>query len=447
MKKAASIVESFGSIASKGLAVLAAYFSTQAFAGMVKGAMDASDAIHGMAREMGISNEKLGEYHHVAKAAGIDTATMEGAVEKLSTNLADIATQGVGPAADALRHYGLSARQLASAGPDAALKASVDLLARIPNAAERAAVATELFGKSGRAMIRISLDGAGAIDRLGQEAKELGLAISDVDSEKIKEANDAMGTISDTLGGVVNRITIGLVPYIKYAADLLVDFTKEGMRGGTLVSQGFDFIKEAIVLVVDALDTLKNAAYIVRGAFSQLTSTAVGGFGEMAKFWNNLPGMSLKVPKGAVQYLDAWKDTLDEMGKAEVGEGFDKIMEGAAAKAARTFIDDIEINAQKRAVLAAGKEAESRKGGPFERTKLVATKFASGAATQGSAAAYSAIVQARGAQQTSMQTRIAQDTKTTAEATTRVAAGVGRLVDIATRMTPGDPAVQPGLAH
>ena len=130
------------SLAQGFLAIETLKMGGGAFAGFVKGSMDAINSTRVMAERLGTSTEALSELQYAAKLSDVDNETLSSSLEKLNVKLAETATGAGGPAAEALHKLGLNAKTLVGEGPVEAFKDIAAAMETIPNPAQRAAASS-----------------------------------------------------------------------------------------------------------------------------------------------------------------------------------------------------------------------------------------------------------------------------------------------------------------
>ncbi len=168
---------------------------------------DAGSELADASARTGVSVEALSELSHAAQQTGTDLGTVEGAVRKLQKNLVE-AANGSQEAQAAFAALGLSAQQLLRLSPDQQFEAIARSIAAIPNPTAKAAIALQLLGKSGTAIIPL-IDN---MDALTQEARDLGLVMSKEDAEAADRLGDAFDNVRATLGRVVQVVGAALAP-------------------------------------------------------------------------------------------------------------------------------------------------------------------------------------------------------------------------------------------
>jgi len=187
--KIGSSMQSFGTkMTALGGAVVAPMFaSAMAFANV-------GSALNDMSKRTGVATEALSVLQFAAEQTGTDMGSVEGAVKKMQKAIF-AASDGSKEAADALAMVGLSASDLAGLSADEQMGKIADGLMAIQDPGVRAAVAMQIFGKSGTAILPMLEGGAAGMAAFADEAKRLGLVM---DSETAAKA-DALGDAVDSL--------------------------------------------------------------------------------------------------------------------------------------------------------------------------------------------------------------------------------------------------------
>lgn len=396
LKQAEKETETFGrSLVRMGAIAAGAFAAFEAAKGLgswALGTIEGVAATKDMAERIGLSVEALGRLSYAAKLAGMDQEELVKSLEQMQKRLGEVAIEGSGPAADALKRYGLSARELASAGPEQALTTIIKMMEGITNAAERAKVATDLFGKSGIGMISLAAAGSASLKELGAEALAVGAAVDNITGEKIGELDDSIDRMKMSFSGLGNTIMGSVAPAITWTVNLLT----EGIK-------------------------LARVAFLnLGGAAVQVFAAIVDAASVFNSDWKNIAeGMHETSQKMFADASKTWQS---------LGSSF-----GAGT-----------MDAEKRAKIAAAKAAAFR--APGELSAMDAKKTAgkedkpfAGALELGSKEAYSAIVQARLGTTQSDQRQIAANTQRAAGAGERSVALLEQIANAAGKAKPLTP--------
>jgi TP901 family phage tail tape measure protein len=98
--------------------------------------------------------------------------------------------------------------------PDKQFELIADRLSRIPNTAQRAALAMEIFGKSGAMLTPLLSGGAKGIQDLRDEAAALGVTLSTDDAQAGAKLGDILDMVTTSIGGLRNAIGAALTPML-----------------------------------------------------------------------------------------------------------------------------------------------------------------------------------------------------------------------------------------
>ncbi len=201
---------------SKGMDI--AQQALDAVAASVRKGLAEIDQISKVAARLDISAESLIGFQHAADLSGVGAEEFNKDLEMLAKNLGNAAVKG-GPVADALASIGLDARKLAEQGLDRSFLEIADAIAAVENPTQRAALAQQLFGRSGKDLLNTLALGSQGISELAKRADLLGLTISDLDAQRVEAANDAVDELSKAWDGFGRQLAVELAPHIKDVAE------------------------------------------------------------------------------------------------------------------------------------------------------------------------------------------------------------------------------------
>jgi hypothetical protein len=236
--------------ATKAGIALAAMTAAAAAAGvaMIRSGLDTIGAQADMAASLKTSVESLQVLTLAGELAGVSLGEIEQATKKLTTRLSEAAS-GSGSAVGALKRLHLSARDLQALPLDERIATIQDALARLVPEAERAAVASDLFGdKAALAFLRID---PATLREAAKDVRDFGVAVSATDAVQIERTGDAIAKLSLIWLGLTNRLTAAVAPALETIANALGD-----------AARGSGVLGEAITAVFDNLGRLTTYAAI-----------------------------------------------------------------------------------------------------------------------------------------------------------------------------------------
>ena len=232
---------------------------------------DTGDQIAKMSARTGIAVESLSELAFAVSQSGSDLETFEAAVRRMQKVLVD-AAGGSKEAADTLGRLGLTVADLKALGPEEQFKLLAERLSRVENPALRAALAMDLFGKSGTRLLPLMAGGARGIEELQQKARALGLTISTEDARAAEELTDALDVTWRVIKRGVFAVGAALVPALKDLAGWVVSTTRD-------VSAWIDRNRGLVVSVakIAAVVLGVGAVLVALGAAVSLAGFAISG--------------------------------------------------------------------------------------------------------------------------------------------------------------------------
>lgn len=225
-----------GSFARKAGIALAAVTAAAAAAGvaMVRSGLDVIGAQADMAASLRTTVESLQVLTWAGELAGVSMGEIEQATKKLTTRLSEAAA-GSGSAVGALQRLNLTAAELQALPLDQRIVAIQEALNQFVPEAERAAVASDLFGdRAALAFLRID---SATLREAAQDVQDFGVAVSAADAAQIERTGDAIAKLSLIWLGLTNRLTAAVAPALETVANALADMARgTGPIGGAITA-------------------------------------------------------------------------------------------------------------------------------------------------------------------------------------------------------------------
>ena len=210
-----------GGIQTAGLAILAAgtaIVGSLAAAGLAFAKVGSE--LNDLSQRTGVSVEALSELQFVFGQAGVEAADLETAIKKMQKAVVEAANGSKG-ANELIARLGLSVADLAAMTPEEMLSAFADGLATVSNPSERAALAMELFGKSGTKLLPVLAQGAEGLARMREYARDLGLTVSTDAAQAADALDDAIGELTATVRILVFEVGAALAPIFLEVVNVL----------------------------------------------------------------------------------------------------------------------------------------------------------------------------------------------------------------------------------
>ncbi len=179
------------------------------------------DEFFKLSQKTGVSVDALTALDYAAKLSDVSTEGLTKALQKLSIAMFDSQFEGA-EGSKALKALGVAAADTTGQmrPTEAVLLDLAEKFARMPDGADKAALAVKLFGKEGLAIIPFLNQGREGITALMEEAQRLGLVMSEDVARASEAFNDNLTRLSAIFEGVQRQIGAAVIP-------ILADFTEQ----------------------------------------------------------------------------------------------------------------------------------------------------------------------------------------------------------------------------
>ena len=222
-----------GLIAGAGIAALGVGITA-----LVMPVARVGDEFFKLSQKTGVSVEALTALDYVAKLSDVSTEGLTKALQKLSVAMFDTQINGVEGSA-ALKALGVSATDVNGQirPTEQVLLDLADKFSAMPDGADKAALAVKLFGKEGLSIIPLLNQGREGITSLMEEARRLGLVLSE-DAARASEAfNDNLTRLSSVTEGVRRQIGAAVIPILAdLTAEMFLAKTATGSLSNELIA-------------------------------------------------------------------------------------------------------------------------------------------------------------------------------------------------------------------
>ena len=158
-------------------------------AGAAKSFADVGSRLQDMSQRTGVSVEALSALSYAAEQTGADMESMEKGIRKMQRTIYD-AQRGLTTATDAFGRLGVSVEDLRGLSPDKQFRLLADRLDKVADPSLKAALAMEIFGRSGTALLPMFRGGAAALDDFQAKAQRLGIIMSTEDAAAAHRLGD-----------------------------------------------------------------------------------------------------------------------------------------------------------------------------------------------------------------------------------------------------------------
>ena len=317
---------------------------------LTRSAAQLADNISESADAVGLTIERFQELRYAATQSGVSAEQFTQALANLSKYAQE---RGIGDINEAFLDV---AKRIGSAN----------------TAIERLTIATDAFGaRAGKYFVTLMQDGAAGVERLAQEARDLGLVMSTETAQSVGAVNDALDAFGLAVKVNVTNALAQALPLLRSATKWIAEFNAAATGGGgqsTITSTATNAVARRLQEAKDAVVSLE------RGDLSDPTRLKALDEGRktiialQAELANLTP--SLKAQEGATKAsaaaTKAWSDVTRGLRTEEERYLDERARVIAAAQAAGASEEDLanalsRVDAQYRKVtVSSGAAAKTR---------------------------------------------------------------------------------------
>ena len=251
------------------------------------------DATAKLSDRLGVSIGALQGYRHAAELGGVGSEKFDKSVSKMVKNLGD-ARNGLGTAKTVLEEYGLVNEEFFALNTEQQFEAIGKKISELESPAEKASLATAVFGRAGQDLINTFESGTFA--QAAADVEAVGAAMSRVDAAKVEAANDAMTRVGLVTQGLGQQFTAQVAPFVDAFADSLFNAAKEAGGMGNVVKTAMQNIVTGVGYAANALHGMEIAWQAVLAAANTAIAGSVGALAALdegiTSFLNKIPGVS-----------------------------------------------------------------------------------------------------------------------------------------------------------
>jgi len=264
----------------------------------------AGDEVAKLADKTGFSTETLSELRHAAELSDTSLGGLEVGIRRMQSVLIE-ARDGTANAVKALKELGLSYEQLKDLAPEDQFMTIASALADIEDPTLKAAVAIDIFGRSGTDMLPMLADGADGLKAMRQEAHDLGIVFDEKTAKAAEAFKDSITRLKGAISGIGAQIAKTLAPIITAFLRTITDVIK-GITEWAGLHPG---LAKAITITAGALGLL----LLVSGSFIKLAPFIGAAFHAMLGPIGLITGAVALLATGITVLIGHFRQTEREM--------------------------------------------------------------------------------------------------------------------------------------
>lgn len=245
-----------------------------ALGSMIKKFVETGDWIDKMSKRTGFSAESLSELAYAADLSGASLTDVERSVKHMAGTILD-ASEGLETYERAFRQMGVSVDDLMKMNPEEQFLTISEAIASIEDPTIRAALAQDVFGRAGTALLPMMSEGAEGLSALRQEARDLGIIYTTETATSAAKLKDAQTALKESVAGLSMAFAQHLAPVL---TDLVQKVTGVISKIGEWAREN-PALSSTIIKIAGALGPL----LLILGPMAIMLPKLVTGFGMMGK--------------------------------------------------------------------------------------------------------------------------------------------------------------------
>jgi len=255
----------------------------------------AGSALDDMSQRTGIGVSSLSELSHAAQMSGTSLESLESALVKQTRFLGDLQSGSKG-AANTLAQLGLSTDDLAGLSGDQAFLVLADAVSQVDDEVTRTNLAMDVFGKGATELLPMLNAGSAGIEKLRQEARDLGIVMSDEDAAAAAEFGDMIDRLWAQILALTSQVGSALIPTLSKMIDQITPLLTAGIEW---ISQNDEIV---LLFAEVSAGVMAGGAALVGLGFA--TSAAATGMGYVVSAGSSVIGTVISIGKTVAMLLN-----------------------------------------------------------------------------------------------------------------------------------------------
>lgn len=198
---------------------------------LVKQSLESIDALGKTASKLGIATAELQKLRFASQLAGVETRTVDMAVQRFTRRLAE-AANGTGEAKDALKELGIDAASLSRQPLEKQMLALAAAFEKVEGSGDRVRLAFKLFDSEGVAFVNTLQAGEKALKSTFDEVDDLGIILSKNAVKGVESFNDSVVKLTTIFRGLINTVAAGLAGPLQVLVEMLTGKLKNALGEG-----------------------------------------------------------------------------------------------------------------------------------------------------------------------------------------------------------------------
>ena len=224
-------------VAATTAAVGAATAAGKAFLDAAKSTASYGDTVDKASQRLQISRSAFQELDYVLQLCGTSMDSMSAGFKTLNNKIAD-ARNGSEEATAMFTALGISMDEIQNLSTEDLFKAAINGLQDMGESADRAALANDLFGRSGQQLAPLLNMTSEEMNDAIKTANEYGMILSDEGVAASAQFTDSMTTMEKTVEGLKNTMMVNFLPAMSEVMDGMSAIFAGDESGADLIQRG-----------------------------------------------------------------------------------------------------------------------------------------------------------------------------------------------------------------
>lgn len=267
--------------------------------GMATKAADAGDRVDKLSQRLGLSREGFQEWEYVLSQSGVSIDSMQSGMKNLSQRMNE-ASEGAGKGAELFEKLNIKIKE--GDTQEDIFNKTITALQGMEEGHEKAALAQDLFGRSGQELLPLLNSQSASVEELKNKAREMGIILDDDAIDASVKLTDTLDTMKRAVGGVVNNIGVSLIPMIQKFGDFVINHAPE-------IQATFSTVFNAIGTYVETFIT------IIQKVISWGMQWVENNRGQLESISNTFMTIFNKVRDLIIAFISFAQDVWDKYGE------------------------------------------------------------------------------------------------------------------------------------
>ena len=238
-----------------------------------RAAAAAAEETEHIAQQTGIAAQTLESWSVALNRVGLDANTFSQAFRSLSKDI--VKAQGAANFSETtFAKLGLTLEQLGST--EQVIRAVADRFAAMPDGAQKAQLAIDLFGRAGLKLIPVLNQGAAGLDAAARKAIEFGLVLDDSARSDLVRYDDALDDLGKAWDGLKTQVAVAAAPILLKAVELAASGVTMSIKIVGSIGQMVGEVRLFFGQLGEILVSVRAKTEAVTGFFKGMYDAVVG---------------------------------------------------------------------------------------------------------------------------------------------------------------------------